>query len=317
MRVALLPTGRMEWAALRIALARLFPAHEFYSIPTEAEVVSYESIDFPAQSFTSCDVRRILGRPNNADKLIQRAVGEALSDRTRSGADLVVVIDDMEVANRAQAGAVTSVVREAVERHLASLSHRAGLRATHAAALRDRVSFHVAKPMIESWLFPDPRALRLAGVPVARRPVTMEGADPENFQTVDTAYDGDTGAACTCWHALPSRTPAQTEKKRKSRPQWLKAGPDRQLHPKAYLAWLCSDPSEPTCSCYAESRGGASALGAVDWAALFRDPTHAPFARALIHDIADALGEPEPFPGLVAPETARTRLPPTPLLRNL
>lgn len=38
MRVAVIPTGRAEWRALPQALQTLFPDHEFYAVPTEAEV---------------------------------------------------------------------------------------------------------------------------------------------------------------------------------------------------------------------------------------------------------------------------------------
>jgi hypothetical protein len=57
MRVAILPTGRMEWNALPMALARLFPDHEFYSLPSQREIDSHPH-DFPLASFTSTRLRK-------------------------------------------------------------------------------------------------------------------------------------------------------------------------------------------------------------------------------------------------------------------
>lgn len=38
MRIALLPTGQTEWRGLAEALGRLFPEHEFYCLPSDAEI---------------------------------------------------------------------------------------------------------------------------------------------------------------------------------------------------------------------------------------------------------------------------------------
>ena len=98
---------------------------------------------------------------------------------------------------------------------------------------------------------------------------------------------------------------------------WLEAGDQRVSHPKAYLSWLCQEPTDKKCSRYDETKGGAEALAKLDWSALLGDPVAAPFARAMIHDIAEALGVEAPFPGEVAPSTARSELPAAPALRNL
>jgi hypothetical protein len=52
MRVALVPTGRTEWTGMPAALARLFPAHTFYPVPTPDEVASHPE-RFPYSGFTT------------------------------------------------------------------------------------------------------------------------------------------------------------------------------------------------------------------------------------------------------------------------
>lgn len=59
MRVAILPTGGLEWEALPDALQTLFPEHDFYSVPTREEVNAYGE-DYPAPSFTSGDASKLL-----------------------------------------------------------------------------------------------------------------------------------------------------------------------------------------------------------------------------------------------------------------
>lgn len=317
MRVAILPTGRMEWAGVPVALNRLFPEHKFYSIPTEAEVASKELVDFPASSFTSCDVTRLVGKENNADKLVQRALREALGDRARTGADLVVILDDLELCNRNQPREVTARVREAAGRQLARLAVEHGNTVRFEEALRERVSFHLAKPMIESWLFPDRAALTVAGVQEGTPVLNQQSVDPEAFEAVDPDYAADDGTSCACWNALPDKSKAQRERKRKSRPQWLRADPNRRWHPKAYLAWLCRDPGTPTCTSYNETTGGASAIKMFNWSLLLGPPNQALFARSLIADLANKFGEQPPFGGALAPETDFTRRPRGHLLRNL
>jgi len=101
-RIAILPTGRMEWQALPTAFNRLFPGHIFYGLPTTEEIESNKDLEFPIPSFTSCDVTLLAGRtaaldpPTAADKLIQRAVAEAIGDRGQERAHLVVILDEKE-----------------------------------------------------------------------------------------------------------------------------------------------------------------------------------------------------------------------------
>jgi hypothetical protein len=311
MRVAILPTGRMEWNALPLALARLFPGHEFYSLPSRREIDSHPH-DFPLPSFTS--TRLVKGASSaSAARLVQRAAREALGDRTGAvePADMVVIVDDLELANLDQPDVVVDVFRIAACAHIDKLAKTESIR-VHGrtqTALRERVSLHIVKPMIEGWLFADARGPNNAGVPDSRAVYPRVHQDPEAFEVTDPEYVADTGASCRTWLELPERRRAR------HRPAWL--GAQRHLHPKAYLAWLCRDQQQKSCSNYSETVGGARALATINWAGLFGEASSARFARALIQDIADRLEEPDPFPGEVAPCTGLSTARLEPVLRNL
>ncbi|MEO1272755.1 MAG: hypothetical protein AAFX99_32100, partial [Myxococcota bacterium] len=170
----------------------------------------------------------------------------------------------------------------------------------------------------ESWLFADPSGPSRAGVPQDRIwHLDNTVTDPEEFQTDDSDYEADTGACCACWNNLPERTGKQKKTKRKHRPQWLKAGADRNRHPKAYMCWLCRNGSEKSCTAYTETGGGATSLRELEWSALFADTQGARFARSLIEDIAWVLEAVPPYPGDVAQETSHTHVPQDRVLRNL
>ena len=93
----------------------------------------------------------------------------------------------------------------------------------------------------------------------------------------------------------------------------------RERHPKAYLQWLCRDPAENWCTAWQESKAGATALQALDWAAVLASPRRCAYVRAFIDDLADALGEPAPFAkgGELAPLTSRKHPTEDAWLRNL
>ena len=302
MRIAILPTGRMEWQALPDALGRLFSEHDFYSLPRQEEVASNATIDFPVPSFTSCDVLHLAGKPCAADKLIERAVAEAIGDRRSKPADLVLIIDDLELDNIHQPAAVVDIIREAAQRYLGRIAADGGNTQRHAKALREQVSFHLAKPMIEAWLFADPAGPTNAGVPASRMPKLKAPNDPECFCSDDPAFTADSGADCLAWNALPDDTPKQRKKKQDSRPIWLKCSTRRSMHPKAYLAWLCMDRAERTCSAYSESKGGVYALEQIAWDNLLAQVDYCCFVRSMVNDIASCLGALE-FAGACAPET--------------
>ena len=317
MRIAILPTGRMEWEALPQALQSLFPQHEFYSLQTKEEVKSNKITDsFTSYSFTSCNVETLLDKnkpnnqtihgeikqSNNAYKLIERAAAEAIGDKKgkREVADLVLIIDDIELVNLHQPEKVVKVVREAAKRFLDTFLYERIRQDRYTQALKNKVSFHLAKPMIESWLFADMEGLIKACNPT-RKANLLWGIDPECFLTNDPSYEMDNGEQCN-WHNLSNRE--KSTKKKTYQPEWLKVGIQREIHPKAYLSWLCFNASEKKCSSYSESGCGVTALQNLNWAMLFQNINHACFARSMIFDIATVLEVNNPFPGITAPETA-------------
>ncbi|MBT9557002.1 MAG: hypothetical protein IV100_13280 [Myxococcales bacterium] len=311
MKVAILPTGRTEWHGLAPALQRLFPSVEFYAVPTREEVTSY-GLDYPYNGFTSSQLTEnaLTKPPESAMALVARAAQTALGDKHSTAADLVVIVDDVELPNMHQIPRVAGVMRKAVETHLDAIPN-AGVRSRTAAALREKVSFHLAAPMVEAWFFADPNALTLAGVPVGANPVFSASTDPEDFDTSDASYAAATESACPVWC---------TKRGKKDRPKWL-GSQDRRKHPKGYLQWLCIAPAQKSCTSYSESTGGATALGNLDWNAVATRPAaHFSLLKALIEDLADGLSCPPcvsiAAQALPAP-TSRHGVPMNPVLRNL
>ncbi|MCB9703592.1 MAG: hypothetical protein H6711_16985 [Myxococcales bacterium] len=295
----------MEWRGLADALLRLFPDSEFVAIPPAG----------PLDSFTSCDVRKLVDRlqENNADRLLRRAAVEAMKGG-RQRFDLVVILDDLELENVGQPGLVVDVMRRAVSKHLDALpTNDPGLRRRTAEALVNKVSFHLAKPMTESWIFGDPQGHVNAGARIGQ-PKLRAGIDLEEFETDDAEYAAAGGHCCAAWLALPE------DKRRECRPLWLRPA-ERTRHPKAYMAWLCRSPNERNCTVYRESHEGARALGLLEWSeVLGPDLDKMPFLRALVEDLADGLDQ-EPAVGPIytrgAPETCRFTRREAPLLRNI
>lgn len=307
MRVVILPTGRTEWHGLPKALGRLFPGHEFMPVPTELEILSNPEV-FPAPGFTSYKLtaRQSAAPPEDVMALVERAAREAVGDRSSAAADLVVVLDDVEVYNRDNEAMVVAVAREAVLKHLSGLSY--AVRDRTANALRERVSFHLVRPMVEAWFFGDPGALRHAGV----EPSYVLASDPECFAVDDSAYLAAQEAACPTWIAAG--------RKRKSKPKWID-NENRHLHPKGYIQWLTREASAKSCSRYSETDHGAEALANLDWSAVLARPAaEFQYLRALVADVADALNQAPatgPISGIQAPLTSRFALPRDPVLRNL
>ena len=283
MKVALLPTGRTEWCGLSRALGRLFPDHEFYCLPTKAEIDSNQG-SFPYNGFTSMclTVAHETNPPETAMELVSRAAQEAIGDKWKEAADLVVVIDDVELPNVNQVNRVVAVMRNAVLAHLSGL-YTIGIQTRTKESLKSKVSFHLIAPMVEAWFFADKNALTLAGVPTEMNVSFNDETDPEAFITDDALYLAATECDCTKFAAL------HKSKKKNHRPKWLGSSP-RDKHPKGYLQWLCRDPDDRSCTSYSEATGGCNALSGISWDTLLSRP-ESQFAllRALIDDLNDGL----------------------------
>lgn len=312
--MAILPTGRTEWLGLARALGRLFPDHEFYCLPTTAEVDS-AGVLFPYGGFTSSILTTVheVTPPESARELVSRAAQEALGDRRKRAADLVFIIDDVELPNMGQIDRVVAVMHQAVAAHLAGLQ-RTDHHARTMTTLREKVSFHLIAPMIESWFFADRGALAAVGVPATTTVCFSQTTDPEVFVTDDAAYLAATEADCP---ALAALTP---QRRKKVRPKWLGSQP-RERHPKGYIQWLCRAPDQRGCTGYSETSQGGPALAEISWPVLLgRNVAHFGLLRALVEDLAGGLAcEPAVHAGSPAAHmpTELSRAPHNALLRNL
>jgi hypothetical protein len=308
MRVAILPTGRMELQGVPRALEALFPAHEFYAVCQRPSHLD------PFDSFTSAGRPLTLAQTNrNVVKIVERVAAELVPGRNGDAPDLLFVLEDLELPNKHQPEVVVQVFREATATHVARLqSTNSKLADRVTEALRSKASFHLATPMIEAWLFADPNGPRNAGVPADRLPPNWEHMrDPEDFLTRDPVYLTDDCSTCTVWRALPSN------KAKDHTPGWCKE--QREAHPKAFLQWLCRDPAEKNCTQYRETHEGADALEVLDWAAVLSSSEHCAYLRALVEDLADGLDETFAFPveGRVSLLTSRFAPRPSWILRNI
>ncbi|HRI71182.1 MAG TPA: hypothetical protein PK156_43415 [Polyangium sp.] len=329
MRIAFLPTGRTEWNGLVDAFRVLFPGehHEFDVLPSDGEMRSFPD-KYPYPGFTSnpLTLEHETDPPEAALELVERAAREALGDKHREAADLVIVLDDLEPANMHQPDRVAKVFRNVVIKHVAGLPSQATREKTQAKLL-ERVSFHLLVPMVEALFFADPTALHNAGVSEEVTEAYPSDRDPEQFEIADSAYLNASDDACSCWKALGA--------KKKSRPKWLGLPswwnanePDeqgrviswRQGHPKGYLQWLCKDGSHKKCTTYDESIGGGRALSSLSWPALLGREKHFGYLRALISDVSAKLQQ-DPATGKVVGTIANLTDPlqyrPDAVLRNL
>lgn len=307
MRVVILPTGRTEWHGFPEALRRIFPGHEFCSIPTLAEIRSNPE-SFPAPGFTSnlLTEKQCLNPPEDVQDLVGRAARAALGDRNSEPADMVIVLDDVEVVNLGNEEMIVHVFRSAVNQHLTLLSDR--VRERTSKALRERVSFHLVSPMIEGWFFGDSTAMKRAGV---APPVIVE-TDPERFAVEDLEYLQAEETTCPGW--------IEGGRKKNLKPKWI-GNPQRHRHPKGYIQWLTRAGEAKSCSRYSETEHGAAALRDLDWSVVLGRPAEQfQYLRALVADVADALQQPPatcPVVGVCAPLTDRFAVPQNPVLRNL
>ncbi len=286
-QVVLIPTGRLEHAALAPALKRLFPDHDFIARPKEKHL----------DGFTSTDVTRIrLGGPipTNVEELAAELVASVAPGQRGRPADFAVVVEDLELVNDHQPDRVVQVFREAVDRHIHRFwsSQQAQARAT--ALVRERCSFHLFRPMTEAYFFGDPPALQRAGA--LHAPQLPTPLDLECFQTIDSAF-----------LQIPN---AQFDR--------IKDMPNRQRHPKSYLHYLCDPTLADKRRRYQETEGGVAALNQIDWQQVLVSPPHCPFLQSFLDDLAYALNHPLAFINQAhAQPLTRFAGKMNPLLRNL
>lgn len=272
-RIGLITTGECEHRALAESLRRVFANTDVeLEAPFRRPVPSITSnyLDYPG--------------PTTGGTQVDGFVASIMATlESRDAPDFVFAVDDLELPNVATPDHVTRLVSDAVRRYLGTPTHR------ELERLRERCSFHLLCPMLETYFFGEPEALQRAGS--IRPPILDPARHLEDFRSDDADFLALTDI---------------------SRHPWRR--PDRRLHPKRYLGFLV-DPADGERVVYKETAGGCRALATLDWAQVFGyEPPGIAFAHSLFEDLADALEVPNPFPGTSHPLTSRK---PGGLLRNL
>ncbi len=261
-RIKLIVTGDMEKAALHESLKRLFP------FPKDGEVVVW---DRPRKLHCATSHRLAPGGAPSTPMLAlaQAVLDEAGIGKTGAPADLVVVLDDVELGNLGQEAIVVEHFRKAMSQKLAG--YQLSTQQRYRLLLREKCSFHLLRPIVESYLFGDAGALGIAGVPAGVIP-RLVSTDVEQFEANDPAW-------------LPT-CHAENDRLRAKSPWWR-----HELHPKHYLEHL----TQQGGVFYEETSHGKQALLGLDWASVPKLPAETPVLRSLVEDLAEWFGIPNPL----------------------
>ena len=255
-RIKLLVTGQAEKKGLHSSLEACLKGVD---VKFEAEY---------AHGFTST---RVGGAPSAQAVNLAKYLVEEVGTR-RNCPDFVIAIDDLELVNMDQPDVVVQRFCDAVEEYLRqqfpvpdNSSDRLRKR------LRERCSFHLLKPMLETYLLSDPGARKAMNL--AREPRVSPIRDPESPEYLDDEY----------FTFLASRPRHDLEEDN-----------DRKYHPKLYTSFLC-DREKPRP--YRETKQGVAGLRNLDWRAILNKDENKGmlrFARSLFCDLCDMIGEPQP-----------------------
>jgi hypothetical protein len=273
-RVALIVTGDVEYGALHASLQRAFPSLTFeqHASPPGRPMNGFTSSRIPA----SAPVLERTARSGEVmlsefARLIDQLILAVHPGRNGDPYDHAILIDDLELVNADQPERVIAWVREAVPRRIDAQWPSQAKRDHVRDLVRDRCSFHLLCPMVESLFFGEPAALDRAGRVTGRASqFDANVCDIEAFEVTDGAYE-------------TVAVPAVAGKASKG--DWRRSPELRKRHPKKYLQYL-GDASLDGNTRYAETTTGAAALATLDWTAVLQNATSARYARSLIADIA-------------------------------
>ncbi len=291
-RIKLIVTGDMEKLVLHESLRRFFP-----NVRNGEEVIW----DKPryTQGVTSSRLQPLLPDHPPSKPMLELAkamIAETVDGKTGKPADLVVAIDDVELGNLDQEEVIAVHLQAAINTVIAARGHDANTEARYRTILRGKCSFHLLKPMVESYLFGDDNALRVAGVPAGVSPKLIHPSDVEQFETNDSAW------LSTCH--------LENGRRQQEKPWWR-----HERHPKHYIGYLTAQGQ----AFYEETRHGKKALASLDWLHVPKESTDIPVLRSLFEDLADWFGVQNPILGSTHPafypvrQVNRSTL----LLRNL
>lgn len=267
-RIKLVVTGDMERLALAESLSRYFPNQTaagddvIWERPRKLNCVTSNRLP-PNPTSTSTQMQA----------LARAMIDEAIDGKTGHPADLVIAIDDVEVANLGQEAIIGQHFRMACQQALNDKASSAQARSRHAQIVQQRCSFHLLRPMVESYLFADAVALATAGVSSSIVPVLRHPSDVEEFEVTDPSW------LPQCHHVNGA--------KQAQFPWWRE-----ELHPKRYLEHLVLRGAGGS---YEETDQGRRALLNLQWASAATVPTGISLLRALFEDISDWFGVQSPL----------------------
>lgn len=294
-RVGVAVTGNAEALGVAEALQQLWDTKTVVFEVVESHVdrttKHYRAFttDQTSPAFVEEQLRTIAARRASGERVRDHAVDEfvaAARFHLRSMApdtgeyDFIVLLDDLELANRGNETAVVAVVRDAVER----AARLGGWRPVEQQWLRERASFHLLDPMLEGYFFASAPSLDAVGARL--KPPNKLGSprlvsrDCEQFE-VDPADIDYFAATGTC----------PRKRKDPNCPWTATPGQNKAEHPKKYLRYLCRGTAhECFCTNYKETEHGVAALQALDWQSVLA--AGAPFLQALVEDLWQMLGKP-------------------------
>lgn len=271
-RVKLIVTGDMEARALPQSLQQYFPRER-----DGDDVIWERARKLPcATSHRLSADSTVPSQPMLA--LARAMLDEAIDGKRGEPADLVVVIDDVEIFNLGREATIANHFRAAVALGLDQKASSQATRERYCQRIKERCSFHVLRPMVEAYLFGDPLALARTGVTVA--PSLRHATDVEEFEAVD----GDWLQKCQL---------VNHQQNAAGRDWWRD-----ELHPKRYLAELIARSGRAT---YDETIQGADALQGLNWVSVPKVRSDVAFARALFEDLADWFDVASPISGTSHP----------------
>ncbi len=253
-RIQLIVTGDAEEAGLCESLLRCFPDRR-----------NGRKVDWLApRKISGVTTHRLRSGDKPSEpmrKLAKALLIEARRGKTGISPDLVIAVDDVELHNDGQEQIIVEHLRSALKCVLEEQKDDTW-RLEAQILLRQKCSFHLLCPMVESYFFRDPDALVVAGVPKSEKPQLVH-LDVEKFVTNDSSF-------------LPE---CVVENKRRAEhlPWWR-----HERHPKHYLEHLVKRGGKM----YEETGGGKKALKTINWAAIPSAPTETRIIRSLFEDLA-------------------------------
>ncbi len=264
-RIKLIVTGDMEKGGLCDSLKKHFP-----TLRNNQTVIW----DTPRRVDCVTTHRLVLGKQPSKPmvELAKAMLSEVVLGKKGKGADLVVVIDDVEIGNLGQEDVVVQHLKNAITSVLAKYSQSVQNR--YRILLQQNCSFYLFKPMVEAYLFGDRCALTISGVPNTCFPKLIHPTDVEQFET---SNQNDKVWLDIC----------QEENQKKQQYQW-----HHEYHAKHYLEYLTNSNQKVF---YDETTCGKQALQKLNWCNVPKCGTDMPIIYSLFEDLADWFGVSNPL----------------------